>query len=173
MRVYFAPWACAALAPVVAPRPAAYFAGFAAAELGKLVLQGGGTIIINSHFNNKILPTLCELERLLGADARTVIAVVVRGGSLITVNPPKLQSNFQFLLGQGLLDEEARALLNQAPQVFACTLDAASMRDKLRYYEEVLGISPHDMLVHQRGYLKEGLAKVDLRVRHLSVGVTC
>ena len=162
-----AAWACAALASVVAPPPpAACSAGFAAAEVGKLLLTGSGTIIIGSNFNTKILPTLSELERLLGADARTVIAVVVRAASLITVNPPKLRSNFQFLLGQGLSEEEARALVCEAPLVFACTLDAANMGDKLRYYEEVLGISPRDMLVHQRGYLGHGLAKVDLWVRH-------
>ena len=66
----------------------------------------------------------------------------------------------------GLTEEQARQLLLEVPQLYGRVLGAPVMKAKLRYYQEVFGRDPLEMLLHKRDYLKEGLAKVDLWVRN-------
>jgi hypothetical protein len=62
-------------------------------------------------------------------------------------------------------EQEAVELLRKAPEVSHMCLDDPAMRAKLQYCREVLGLSLRDTLLHHRGFLKEGLRRVEQRVR--------
>ena len=112
-----------------------------------------------------MLPLLAELERLLGGDREQAVEVAAKGGAIFNIKAGLLRLNFDCVLELGMSQEEARELLIRAPTVFTYDFFDHTMQAKLRYYPDVLGIPLLELLVEHGGYLKEGLAKVDRRVR--------
>ncbi|GAB4819508.1 hypothetical protein N2152v2_006554 [Parachlorella kessleri] len=132
-----------------------------------LVGSTASYMVVSASAERIIIPAMAALEELLGGgDKQAVIELCPRCPGLAVSRPAKLRHNFHVLLGYGLTEEQARQLLLEVPQLYTWDLGGPEMQAKLRYYQEVFGIGPLQMLLNRRGYLREGLAKVDLRVRN-------
>lgn len=111
-----------------------------------------------------IQPVLAALEGVAGG--RKAVQRAVRAHpALLAMAPASVAESVAALEALGLSDRDVRQALRRVPQYFAAGAACPELRAKLRYFHEVLGRPPRQMLAQAPHLLRPSLADVDRKVR--------
>jgi len=141
-------------------------AGFTKEQLVRVLLQDRK--MLTYSLDGKLQPVLAALEGVLGS-RQAVVEAVSKAPSLIGSSLNTLASNVRVLAELGLTVSEISLSVNKQPQLFYKDYLSPMLKQKLHYFEVVLGRCPRDMFRQYESYLMSGLHKIDYRVSTLPV----
>ena len=137
-------------------------AGFSREQLGKVVARNRP--VLTFSLEGTVQPLLAALEVACGGSRAAVVKAVCTAPMLLGMALGTVGGNVAAMRRLGLSDADIAQSVAKCPQLFACDYTIEEeFGAKLRYFEEVFGKPPWDMLQHP-AYLKSGLRGIDRKV---------
>ena len=137
-------------------------AGFTREQLGKVVARNRSVLTLS--LEETVQPLLAALEGVCGGSRTGVMKAVCTEPMLLGMALGTVGGNVAAMRRLGLSDADIAQSVAKCPWLFGYDYTSEEFGARLRYFEEVFGKTPKEMLVQHPTYLRVGMRNIDRKV---------